>query len=192
MQGHYWTGALSVNNVRDSIERFIETGARVTVTELDLPLGTYQGFAQRTDNALERQAMLYAQLFSIFIEYSEYIDRVTVWGKADTQSWRWEGYPVLFDGDFQPKPSFWSILDVATGAFEEDHPVLEDPSPDETLPEETPPISIPEATPDPIPLPEPEIEQPASSGFPQWGILLICIGVSVVAVLIYIIIKKSK
>ena len=191
MQGHYWTGNLRVANVRDSIERFIKTGARIAITELDLPLGSYQGFAQRNDSNIERQAMLYAQLFNIFVEFSEHIDRVTVWGKADTQSWRWEGHPVLFDGDFQPKPGFWSVLDVASAAAEEDPPVSAEPPTDETPPAQTPPAQTPEVTPEPTPAPVVEPEQ-NTSGFPWWGIVLICTGAAAAGVLVFIIIKKNK
>jgi len=188
MQGHYWTSNLSVNNVRDSIERFIKTGARVAITELDIPIGSYQGFARRTDSIIERQAILYAELFSIFVEFSEHIDRVTVWGKADTQSWRWEGHPVLFDGDFQPKPAFWSVLDVAAGTAEEDPPVPETPQPTET-----PPAQTPEVTPVPTPAPEPgPVPESNNSGFPWWGVLLICIGTAAVAASVFLIAKRSK
>ena len=186
MQAHYWTDALEVANVRDSIERFIETGARIAITELDIPLGTHQGFFQWSDSEIERQARLYASLFRTFVEYSEHIDRVTIWGKADSQSWRWEGHPVLFDGDFQPKPAFWSVVNVVTPAVEEEEPPVTPPDDEQTPAPPAPPTDqAPEQ--DSVPSPEPD-----KSSFNWWGVLLIGIGTAALVIGTYISVKKSK
>lgn len=113
MQAHYWTDTLDVDTVDAAIARFIKTGARVSVTELDIPYGSYSN-QHSTALTLEEeivQARLYAQLFNIYKKYSDYIERVTIWGKADSQSWRSKGSPLLFDRAFRAKQSYYAVID---------------------------------------------------------------------------------
>ena len=116
MQAHYWTHDFNATNIEESIKRFIETGAEISVTELDIPLGFYNNYRQRTEAPTKEeellQADLYRQAFEIYTKYSHCIARVTFWGKADSQSWRFEGYPSLFDKSFAPKEAYFSIIDV--------------------------------------------------------------------------------
>jgi GH35 family endo-1,4-beta-xylanase len=113
MQAHYWVEDLKVADVDATIARFVKAGVKVSITELDIPAGTYSN--QRTPPLAEedanKQALLYAQLFEIFMKYKGKIERVTFWGKADSQSWRSNGSPTLFDRDFAAKPSFHAVLD---------------------------------------------------------------------------------
>ena len=64
-------------------------------------------------------AKRYADLFRLFLKYSDQIDRITFWGIDDEHSWLndWPvkgrtAYPLLFDRDYQPKPAFWSVVDA--------------------------------------------------------------------------------
>jgi endo-1,4-beta-xylanase len=115
MQAHYWVEDLNVSEVDATIARFVKAGVKVSITELDIPAGTYSN--QRTPPLAEeeknKQALLYAQLFEIFMKYKGKIERVTFWGKADSQSWRKNGSPTLFDWAFAAKPSFYAVLDYA-------------------------------------------------------------------------------
>lgn len=117
MQAHYWTADFDASKIEASIKRFIETGAEISVTELDIPLGFYNNYRQRTEAPTKEeellQAALYRQAFEIYKKYSHSIARVTFWGKADSQSWRFEGYPVLFDKHFAPKEAFFAVIEVA-------------------------------------------------------------------------------
>lgn len=117
MQAHYWTGDLKVSDVEASIKRFIKTGARISVSELDIPHGDYMTYRQRVDAPTKEeeslQADLYRQLFEVYKKYANSIERVTFWGKADPQSWRFEGYPLLFDKYFAPKEAYYAIMGVA-------------------------------------------------------------------------------
>ncbi|MDR2532697.1 MAG: endo-1,4-beta-xylanase [Oscillospiraceae bacterium] len=113
MQAHYWTDNLTPASVELTIMRFAETGARVSITELDIPIGRWNGYREANEETLARQAELYQQLFEVFMRHSDSIERVTFWGKADTQSWRRQGNPLLFDGSFRAKPAFHSIMAVA-------------------------------------------------------------------------------
>lgn len=128
MQAHYWTDEADLaDKVEATIARFAQTGAEVSISELDIPLGNYQTYKDRTapptaeENAF--QAVIYGQLFEIFKEYKDDIARVTIWGKADPQSWRAEGYPLLFDRYFAAKPAYQTIIDLA------DDPVTPPPAP---------------------------------------------------------------
>ncbi len=117
MQAHYWTSDLKASDVEASIKRFIKTGARISVSELDIPFGNYMTYKQRaaapTEEEEKLQADLYRQLFEIYKKYAGSIERVTFWGKADSQSWRFEGYPLLFDKYFAPKEAYFAVLGVA-------------------------------------------------------------------------------
>lgn len=113
MQAHYWTDELNPADAEASIQRFIQAGADVSVSELDIPVGTYTTYQQNTELTAEKeklQADLYAKLFDIYKKYANKIDRVTFWGKADPQSWRSEGYPLLFDNIFAAKDAFYAIM----------------------------------------------------------------------------------
>jgi endo-1,4-beta-xylanase len=41
---------------------------------------------------------------------------VTVWGVRDSDSWRKEGRPLLFDDSYSAKPGYMAILNGITGA----------------------------------------------------------------------------
>ncbi|NLG83083.1 MAG: endo-1,4-beta-xylanase [Firmicutes bacterium] len=113
MQAHYWLDTLNVADVEATIVRFIKAGVRIGISELDIPAGSYT--AQRTPPLTKeeelKQARLYAQLFVVFKKYAKYIDRVTFWGKADSQSWRANGSPLLFDEKFAAKQAYYAVID---------------------------------------------------------------------------------
>ena len=187
MQAHYWTNWLDPNDVRDTIIRFAETGARVAITELDLPIGQWNSFGERNDENLERQAVLYKELFEIFIELSDYIDSVTFWGRADHQSWRAQGFPLLFDGNLDPKPAFWAIIEVAENA--EPKPQ----QPDEPIENDGAGVDEPEATPEVTPVPDSSIETEAQSSNlpPWWAIALMVVGLTFIIIALVYLIKKK-
>ena len=119
MQSHYHLNqwATNLNNVRPAIERFIATGAVISITELDITIGGQGGNHPNTlpaplDAASQlRQAEVFARLFGYYLEFSDYIERVTVWGKFDNQSWRAWGHPLLFDAEFRAKEAFFAVVD---------------------------------------------------------------------------------
>lgn len=74
--------------------------------------------------AIRQQALAqrYADFFTIFNEHSDKIARIAFWGVSDRSSllnhWPVRGrtnYPLLFDRQLQPKPAFYSVMEVATG-----------------------------------------------------------------------------
>jgi len=125
LQSHFHLDQWRTNlaNVRASIERFAETGVRLSITELDITIGG-QGTGNHpatlahplSPEDLARQAEAFARVFSYYMEFADYIERVSVWGKADNQSWRHWGHPLLFDRNFYTKPNFFAVLDAAVAA----------------------------------------------------------------------------
>jgi len=107
MQAHY---SVSTNptNVQLSLERFIELGVEVSITELDIQAGSN---SQLSDKLEEAQGYLYAQLFKIFKTYSDKIARVTFWGMDDGTSWRASSCPLLFDKNLQAKMAYYGVID---------------------------------------------------------------------------------
>ena len=186
MQAHYWTDWLDPNDVRDTIVRFAQTGARVAITELDIPIGHWNSFGARDYDNLAHQAELFAALFRIFVEYSDYIDSVTLWGRADHQSWRAQGFPLLFDGRLEPKPSFWAVVGVAESI------TVEPPEP-EPQPEE-PPAETPAPTPVPTPTPTPPelTPEPETTGFPWVAIVIIAAAALAIGIVAGVLRKRKK
>ena len=114
MQAHYSIN-VRISDIRAAIEKFIETGVIVDISELDVETKTTGGnFGTRknstmTDTEARLQAIHYAQLFNLFREYKDHITRVTMWGIDDENSWKSYGNPCLFDGDLNPKPAFYAV-----------------------------------------------------------------------------------
>jgi len=112
MQSHFWVGQEPVVDevlVRKTIQRFVDAGLDISVSELDIPFADNQGY-HLTDAQQEQQAELYGKLFEIYKDYADNIDRVTFWGKNDIQSWRGSGMPLLFDNSYRPKAAFWTVI----------------------------------------------------------------------------------
>jgi endo-1,4-beta-xylanase len=101
-------------------------GLDVQITEMDISLYlrgiTYtpdQFYTPEnvTDAVLEQQAERYREFFDMFREHSDVISSVTTWGIVDSNTWLSEfesmrdDFPLLFDGNLQPKPAFWAVVD---------------------------------------------------------------------------------
>jgi endo-1,4-beta-xylanase len=121
LQGHYQLGSTNLSDLRTAIQLYARTGARLHVTELDVRVNDYDTSLNKpvirlTPAQLQQQADMYKNLFAMFMEFSEYIDRVSFWGTADDHSWLAGGAPLIHtieNGNFTPKPAFWAILELA-------------------------------------------------------------------------------
>lgn len=140
MQGHIGMDYPEVGEFEKSLLAFAATGVKVMITELDLTVLPMP----RKDIGAEISATFEYQkemnpypeqlpsdvseawnnrmndFFSLFLKHHKLISRVTVWGVADSDSWRndWPmpgrtDYPVLFDRNHQPKPVVGRIIDEA-------------------------------------------------------------------------------
>ncbi|MCL1936585.1 MAG: endo-1,4-beta-xylanase [Defluviitaleaceae bacterium] len=111
MQSHYNENT-NFDNVIASFERFIKTGTKIAITELDLTFGSKIEPAKKSEEIYKKQAEIYKHIFRIYLKYARNIERVTMWAKTDNQSWRAWGLPVLFDENLEPKPAFFEILSL--------------------------------------------------------------------------------
>jgi endo-1,4-beta-xylanase len=107
-------------DIEKAITDYESLGLKVAITELDVTsTGENSGaFSVRsggpiTPEATQKQAEVFGKLFEIFNRHSSCITRVTLWGISDRRSWRAGQAALLFDGQFQPKPSLQAVLDAA-------------------------------------------------------------------------------
>ncbi|MCL2002865.1 MAG: endo-1,4-beta-xylanase, partial [Oscillospiraceae bacterium] len=156
MQAHYWTDNLNPQDVEATIVRWIETGAEVSVTELDIPAGRWNGFKTLDEAEERKQARLYAELFQIYMKYSEHIARVSIWGIDDPTSWRSQGSPLLFDENGGAKFAFYAVLDPEGYLAGDYDDIKNNPAGGDST-------AVP-ATPPPDPSPSPVPSGPAENG----------------------------
>jgi len=113
----------SVQQIRETIERFASLGVKVIITQMDMSIYTGASEAKKTvtDAILLEQAQRYKDIFAMLREQAQKKnlgDMVVLWGTTDNTSWK-NDYPVqgrgdaplLFDGRLQSKPAFWALVD---------------------------------------------------------------------------------
>jgi endo-1,4-beta-xylanase len=124
LQAHWSIHHPSVDHIRQAIERYASLGLKLHITELDVSVFAHDDrrtdLAAPTEEMLERQAERYKQFFQIFKDYSDVISSVTFWGAADDYTWLNDfpvkgrkNWPFLFDGNHEPKRSYWEVVSVA-------------------------------------------------------------------------------
>lgn len=149
MQGHWGLNYPKTEDIEAAIDAYAALGVKVMITELDvdvLPLtregqitGTLMSdpqfqleefeayldpYRNGLPDAVEQQVNdRWAELFRIFYQRRDKIDRVTMWGVHDGLSWK-NNYPVpgrmnyalLFGRDRQPKRAFDAVVAVPSAA----------------------------------------------------------------------------
>jgi len=83
-------------------------GQRDTSADIASNAATTQGGL--VDDANQRLATQYANLFRAFLKHRNSVKVVTFWGVNDGVSWRAQGRPLLFDANDQPKPAFDAVI----------------------------------------------------------------------------------
>jgi endo-1,4-beta-xylanase len=126
-QTHVSAASPSFEEMDRALAEMKSLGLPIHITELDVNTasrGQRSFSADITDNAgatgggivenaEQRQAEQYANLFRAFRKHRDAVKVVAFWGANDAVSWRANGRPLLFDGDNQPKPAFDAVLRVA-------------------------------------------------------------------------------
>jgi len=105
----------TVDAIVDNFARYGELGLEVSISEMDVSI-----VGDVTPETLEEQARLYSIAMQACLE-SEYCTSFTVWGHSDKYNLGLiPGYqaPSLFDENDQPKPAFYSILEVMESYLE--------------------------------------------------------------------------
>lgn len=145
IQAHWGLNYPKTEYIEHAIDTLHSLGLKVMITELDVdvlpitregqvigqsltdPLYQHEEFEEYLDPYkeglpadIEQQlADRYAELFRIFYEKRNKIDRVTLWGLTDDSSWK-NGYPVpgrtnyplLWNRDYTPHKALTSVLEI--------------------------------------------------------------------------------
>jgi endo-1,4-beta-xylanase len=139
-QGHFRIDAPALQAIEASITAFSETGVEVLITEMDVdvlpPANQNQGADLNVDAELsarlnpyaeclpsdvaERAAERWASIFELFVQHSDELASVTLWGVSDAHSWlnNWPvngrtNYAQLFNRQLQPKSAWQRVIEVA-------------------------------------------------------------------------------
>lgn len=140
LQGHNRLDWPSVAEQDITISTFAKLGLRVNITELDvdvLPVVSEEiGPTLKLTDELQAklnpfrngltpsvsaaQAKRYGEIFNVYLKHRNVIDRVTLWGVTDADTWlnNWPvrgrtNYPLLFDRTGKPKEAFAAVVKVA-------------------------------------------------------------------------------
>ena len=108
MQAHLDTGYPSTASFKSTLQRFLNAGVEVQITELDV-----------TNNNASAQADYYYNLFSGILDCKKAggkITGITLWGMYDGMSWRSSQSPLLFSNLTTPKQSYNSVLKAFSDA----------------------------------------------------------------------------
>lgn len=125
MQSHY-TIDIVPSTVRRAIEKYLSLGVSIDVTELDITAYSKSEKAAKLplyEDGLPKeveftQATAYAELFKIYRQYADHINRVNFWTFADQYAYEnvISTFPRaefcgIFDRAYQAKPQYWAIVD---------------------------------------------------------------------------------
>ncbi|MCL2820132.1 MAG: endo-1,4-beta-xylanase [Oscillospiraceae bacterium] len=225
MQGHYFLDT-PLEDIGRTLGLFASLGVDIAIGELDIPLfrvhggDFYTGSREPTQELLEKQADMYANLFLMFKEYSDAIEHVTFWGVADVTSWynvigpngnvdrpMYPEFPLLFDDDFNPKLAYFAIIDPEgwlAGNFDTEEKraawlaanMLPEYVPEDELGETSPEHQTPQATPTPdeisqTPERPTEPHEPDANNNPALWIILTTTGAAAI-VIIFLLIKRKR
>ena len=113
-----------------ALTEFAGLGIPISITELDINAAqggqrsqsaevsqnAQTGAGGVVEDAQQKLAIQYRNLFRVFLKHRKDIKLVTFWGVPDRDSWRRFGTPLLFDGEWRPKPAFDAVIGEAKNA----------------------------------------------------------------------------
>ncbi len=97
------------------MDRLAAAGIEVDLTELDV-----RGRTPLSDADRQRQDFIYRELIETCLAHSN-CKNISVWGTSDKKSWipafnPGYGDALLFDGDYQPKGTYYAVRDALGGS----------------------------------------------------------------------------
>ncbi|KQX77316.1 MULTISPECIES: endo-1,4-beta-xylanase [Streptomyces] len=98
-QSHFNSGSPYNSNFRTTLQNFAALGVDVAITELDIQGAPASTYASVTNDCLAVPRCL----------------GITVWGVRDSDSWRSEQSPLLFNNDGSKKAAYTSVLNALNG-----------------------------------------------------------------------------
>ena len=140
MQAHWSVEGPTIEDIENSIIGYAALGVKVLFTELDVTAlpnpweldgaaveASYERYENDpkmdpyknglTEEAKEKIAKRYEDIFNLFLKHKDKISRVTFWGVNDGQSWlnNWPikgrtNYPLLFDRNNKPKEVYNNVI----------------------------------------------------------------------------------
>jgi endo-1,4-beta-xylanase len=125
-QMHVLTDWPSTSTIESVMRAVADRGLKVKITELDVRVNNpYNSsapvYTSLTPEAAEKQKERYRQIVAAYLRAvpAELRAGISVWGVWDADSWlntpEQPDWPLLFDGDFQPKPALQGFADGLTG-----------------------------------------------------------------------------
>ena len=108
MQSHLDMSYPSLDIYENALRKFAALGVEVQVTELDITTN------DTSENGFKAQAKFYQDLFNLYKEVDKETNAITaivLWGMIDSNSWRSDRAPLIFDKSYQAKPAYYSIVD---------------------------------------------------------------------------------
>lgn len=126
-QAHWNLTWPTVAEVQQMIDDIVAEGLKVKISELDISIYTRDDWTNKvwqpeqpfTEELAAQQAARYKELFEVFIKNAQHITSVTFWGLSDDHTWLdnepvkgRDNHPLLFDDQDQPKPAYYSLLDL--------------------------------------------------------------------------------
>ncbi|MBB4905526.1 endo-1,4-beta-xylanase [Actinophytocola algeriensis] len=101
-QSHFNAQSPVPSDYRANLQRFANLGVDVQITELDI------------EGSGTAQANNYRTVTETCLAISR-CTGITVWGVTDKYSWRPNGTPLLFDGNYDKKPAYTAVLTALNG-----------------------------------------------------------------------------
>ncbi len=108
MQSHISMSYPSVELYQQAMQKYADLGLEIQVTELDISQKS------NTDADQLELAQRYQDVFQMYKAMKDSgvnLSAVVIWGITDSTSWI-GGYPLLFDKDYQAKPSYDAVIDT--------------------------------------------------------------------------------
>ncbi|MBQ9538977.1 MAG: endo-1,4-beta-xylanase [Treponema sp.] len=128
MQGHYNLDSPSISQLEAAVRAYSEVVPSVMITEFDMKASaSFDG--KKFDEEYNRQAYRYKAIYDKLVELDKEpginVEGIVFWGVTDPYSWlqssssvgggangKQTQCPLLFDGNYKAKPSFWAFADA--------------------------------------------------------------------------------